>query len=155
MEGGIKAIIFDWVWTLYNPRTRSLFDGAPELLAELSARYTLVLVSLASSKSSKERREEIQESGVAKYLKVILVDDKDKNAMYKKTLAQLEVFPEETAIVDDRTVRGIAWGNSHGVMTIWVRQGEFADDSPSKATGEPTMTIRNIAELRGIFLKSV
>ena len=155
MENKIKVITFDWVGTLYNPRMRSLFDGVPELLAELSTRYALVLISLASSESSKGRREEIQNSVVAKYFKVILVDDKNKNAMYEKTLAQLEVFPEETAIVDDRVVRGVAWGNSHGAMTIWVRQGEFADDSPSKATGRPTATIQTITELRGIFLKSV
>jgi FMN phosphatase YigB (HAD superfamily) len=155
MIDGVKAIIFDWSGTLHDKKGGVLYDGVADVLAELSAKYVLALISLAASETSEERRKVIGASGVARYFEIILVDDKNKDAMYENALAQLRVSPKEVAVVDDRVIRGVAWGNRHGATTIWVRRGEFADDMPTAATGEPTIIIKDVRDLRDIFIKSI
>ena len=148
----IKAILFDWGETLHDPKGGKLFEGVPELLTALSEKYVLALISLAASESTEERRKRIEDSGVANYFKVILVDDKDKDGMYEKALAVLQVKAEAVAIVDDRVVRGIAWGNRHGAMTIRVQRGKYVGEMPSNETEEPQITLKNVVELKNILL---
>jgi len=133
---------------LYNPDADALYEGVSELINDLAKRYTLVLVSLAKSDTPQGRRQKIQESGIAQYFKMILVGGEDKNEMYEKVLTDMKIKSEEVLIVDDRTVRGIAWGNRRGATTVWLRRGKFADELPTKETGNPTFTINDVTELK-------
>ena len=147
----IKAIIFDWGRTLHDPETDTLFSGVLETVQNLSKNYSLALVSLAKSDSPEKRRKKIEESGVAEYFKLILVGEDNKNAMYEKVLTDLKVTPKEVVIVDDRIVRGVAWGNYKGAVTVWLRKGKFAEELPSQETGDPTFTINDITELNNLL----
>ncbi len=142
-----KAIFFDWGGTLHNRKTDTLFRGVPKLIQKLSTRYQLALISLAKSSSPKDRRREIKESGIAKCFTLILVSSEDKDGMYEKALVKLGVIPEEVIVVDDRTARGVAWGNRRGAITVWIKKGRFAGELPTTETGSPTCTIRNITEI--------
>ncbi|KKU82821.1 MAG: 2-haloalkanoic acid dehalogenase, partial [Parcubacteria group bacterium GW2011_GWA2_47_8] len=86
----------------------------------------------------------IKASGLERYFSLILVDSDHKDALYDKALKKLKVQASEIVVVDDRVVRGIAWGNRVGATTIWVKRGKFADELPTKATGYPTYTISDI-----------
>lgn len=147
----IKAIIFDWGRTLHSPETDELFPGAREIVEELSQKYMLALVSLATSQSEKDRRESIEKSGIAPCFKMILVSERDKDAMYERVMGDLNLLPAEVAVIDDRVVRGIAWGNKKGCMTIWVRQGKFANELPDESTGEPAYTILDVRDIKDIL----
>lgn len=147
MENKIKLIIFDWGGTLHSSETKSLFPGTVEILKKLSKTYTLALVSLARSQSREERLKAIEKNGVTHYFAEILVDEEDKDGLYERLLKDFKVSPENAAIVDDRTIRGIAWGNRNGATTIWIKRGKFANELPDETTGEPTYTINNLAEL--------
>ncbi|MDO8561857.1 MAG: HAD family hydrolase [bacterium] len=147
-----QVVIFDWGRTLHDPETDALFRGVPELIAELSRRYTLALVSLARRLPANERRRVIEESGIAHFFKLVFVTEEDKNEMYEKVLSELNVEPAKAIVVDDRTIRGVAWGNRRGATTIWLRQGKFAAESPNEETGEPSHIIANITELRDLLL---
>ena len=59
----------------------------------------------------------------------------------------LDVAPHEIAIVDDRTRRGIRWGNRNGTTTIWLRQGKFSKELPDEDMGQPTYTINTLNDL--------
>lgn len=137
---------------MHDPETDTLFPGVFELIRELSKDYLLVLISLAVTASSEKRRESIEESGIAKYFKLILVNEENKDEMYERALAELGVKPEEVAVVDDQVCRGIRWGNSRGAMTIWLKRGKFADELPTKETGDPAQVIGDIRELSPIFI---
>lgn len=52
----------------------------------------------------------------------------------------------ETAVVDDRIVRDIAWGNRSGATTVWFQNGEFANELPTPETGNPTHLIAEFAQ---------
>ena len=138
---------------MYNPDADALYEGVSELINDLAKRYTLVLVSLAKSDTPQGRRQKIQESGIAQYFKMILVGGEDKNEMYEKVLTDMKIKSEEVLIVDDRTVRGIAWGNRRGATTVWLRRGKFADELPTKETGNPTFTINDVRELKEYLRK--
>lgn len=151
MENRIKTIIFDWGRTLHDPESNSLFNGVRELLERLSKDYALALVSLAKSDDPETRRRKIEESGIAKYFKSILVGGEDKNEMYEKVLTILNNEPKDLIVVDDRVFQGIAWGNQKGAMTVWLRNRKFADELPTQETGNPTYTINDIKELVAII----
>lgn len=146
-----KAIIFDWGRTLHDPETDSLFEGVSELLKDLSSKYVLALVTLAKSEPPEVRKKKIEESGVSQYFKLILAGGDDKDEMYEQVLVDLALDPSEIAIVDDRTVRGIAWGNRKGLFTIWLQKGKFASELPSAETGMPSQMIQDIGDLRKIL----
>lgn len=148
----VKLIIFDWGWTLHNPETDTLFDGVDELISRLSKKYLLAVVSLARSESPELRLRKIKESSIHGYLKSVLVGGDDKDKLYEDLLTELKILPSETAVVDDRVVRGIAWGNRRGAKTIWLRNGKFKNELPNQATGEPNHTIASVQEIDALFL---
>ena len=151
MGDNIDLIIFDWGRTLHDVDSGVIFDGVPELISELSQKYTLAIVSLAKIESPEIRRQSIEASGISKYFKMIMVGGEDKNKMYEHVLEELNVIPKNVIVVDDRAFRGIAWGNSKGATTIWLRKGKFKDELPNQSTGEPTHIIYDIKEIMDVI----
>ncbi len=147
----IKAIIFDWGRTLHDPDIDSLFPGTQEVLEELSKKYTLALVTLAKSQSPEYRRKTIKESGIKPYFRAIVIGNEEKDKLYEEALKELALLPENVVVVDDRTIRGISWGNRSGAMTIWMRRGKFAEELPTIETGDPTHTITDLSALTRIL----
>ncbi|MBI3335415.1 MAG: HAD hydrolase-like protein [Candidatus Portnoybacteria bacterium] len=147
----INAIIFDWGRTLYDHDNEQLFPEAKEVLEYLSKKYMLAIVSLATDGNIAKRWKIIIENDLGKYFDSILFDPEDKGRLYEITLQTLNVKPEEVVIVDDRTVRGIQWGNEHGTMTIWVKKGKFSNELPNDQIGQPTHTIETLTELKTLL----
>jgi len=150
-EKQTKAIIFDWGRTLYDHEKEQLFPEVKELLAYLSKKYTLAIVSLATDGNIAKRWQTIIKNDLGKYFESILFDPKNKDRLYEITLRTLEVKSHEIAIVDDRTIRGIQWGNKHGATTIWLRKGMYSVEEPNKETGKPTYIIEHLGELKTLF----
>ena len=147
-----KLIIFDWGRTLFDNDANALFPETKGLLAHLASKYTLAIVSIAKPEDIERREHVIDEHSLRPLLaSIMFVGSNEKDAAYAKTLQQLGVAPQETVIVDDRVVRGIAWGNHHGATTIWLQKGKFADELPNETTGEPTHTIHELRELYAIL----
>jgi FMN phosphatase YigB (HAD superfamily) len=147
MKRKLKAIIFDWGRTLYDPEKQALFPCAEEALAELAGRYILAIVSLATDGDFARRYAILKATNLERYFDVIQFAQKDKDSLYEQTISQLGLKPDEVAIVDDRVIRGIRWGNQHGALTIWMRNGKFKDEMPDEQTGQPDYIITDIEEL--------
>ncbi len=143
----IKAIIFDWGRTLYDSDRHSLYPHTEEVLAYFSSKYTLIIVSLASDGNISKRYSLLQDSGIAKYFTTVYFAERDKDYLYTIALEALNLKPQEVAIVDDRVVRGIRWGNQHGATTIWLRQEKFRHEEPDEETGVPTHCISKIEDM--------
>lgn len=146
----IKAIIFDWGRTLYDNERGALAAGVPGLLMTLGQRYTLAIVSLVSGdyeRRTAERRAVLRATALEPLFAAVRFVPADKDRAYVDTLAELGVQESEVAIVDDRARRGIAWGNRHGALTIWLRRGRFAAELPDAETGIPSHTIADLSEL--------
>jgi FMN phosphatase YigB (HAD superfamily) len=150
----MKLVIFDWGRTLYNPEVHGLFPDTRVTLEYLKeSGYNLAIVSLATAGHAQieERLEIIKEENLQPLFHSIKFDISDKDAMYVDTVQELHVDPADTIIVDDRVVRGIAWGILHGCKTIWVQSGKFAGELPNEKTGYPDHTVTTIGELRNIL----
>ncbi len=146
-----KLIIFDWGRTLYDPETKDVFLGVPEMLRTLSNQYKLAIVCLATDGDFDRRKKIMKDSGVEELFSLILMAEGNKDLLYEKALSELGFVPKDVIIVDDRTLRGIRWGNANGATTVWVCKGKFSNELPNEETGEPDYTVTEVTELLGIL----
>ena len=143
----MKAIIFDWIGTLYD-REEGVLPWAYDVLMETEfKKYKIGLISIAYE--NEERMNEINKSGLTHFFDKIIIDDKKSEKQYLECISFLGSTPEETYIVDDRTIRGIAIGNKLGCKTIWIQRGQYATELPDEKTGEPTYKVEFIGEILG------
>jgi FMN phosphatase YigB (HAD superfamily) len=149
----VKTVIFDWGRTLWDPDQGDFFLGAEELLNDLSARYQLILVSLASKGEEEiiRRRQILADRGFEKYFAEIVFVPSEKDEAYASVFRKYNFIPNEVVIVDDRMIRGIAWGNRVGAHTVWFQNGKFKDELPDEETGNPTFIITDFADLKKIL----
>jgi FMN phosphatase YigB (HAD superfamily) len=150
----MKLIIFDWGGTLYDPETTALFPETKPVLEALHAQgFTLAIVALATKGKAmiEEQQRIIEQEKLTPFFASIKFDVDNKEQMYFDTIQELSISPHETMIVDDRVMRGIVWGNTHGCTTVWVKHGKFADELPTRKTGEPDHTIASLSELQSIL----
>lgn len=147
----IKAIIFDWGRTIYDTENHHLFPAVKSILEYLHTKYKLALVSLVKTGTIDERWQIIETNDLKKYLASILFTETDKDTLYHETLKTLNLRGSEVCVVDDRTIRGVAWGNKHGAMTIWLKKGKFANELANAETGAPTYIIHELNELLTIL----
>jgi len=146
-----KLLIFDWGRTLYDPETKNVFPGAQTILRELRSRYELAIVSLATDGDTERRFNAIRGAGIENFFSRILVAKEGKGELYEQALRELKYSPEHAIIIDDRTVRGIRWGNLNGATTIWVKRGKFSEEIPTEDTGQPDYTVLEIGEILAIL----
>ena len=150
----IKAIIFDWGRTLFDSETKLEYPEAEPVLQECKNRgYILTVASLVSPLANatlSERTSQIESSPLRKFFTIALTTETDKDEILKQIVTQLQLPADEIMIVDDRTIRGISYGNKHGHPTAWLKQGRFANELPNTDTGLPTFTIKSLSELLDI-----
>ena len=141
-----KAIIWDWIGTLYK-RKKGLYPFTKKVLQELKSRgYKFGLVSLTKI-GVKARKEELNSSGIMHYFDSIIIDTCKTPKHYKKCMREMGTTSGDTIIVDDRTIRGIKIGNKIGCETYWIQKGEHSQEIPNHKTGEPTYRIDSIKDL--------
>lgn len=144
----INAIIFDWAGTLYE-KNKGLFPYSEKILQKLKPKYKLAVISKAVSDSIETRLKQINEIG--NYFDVIIADVNKTPKHYLDCMKEMDVKPENTLIVDDRTLRGIKLGNHLGCQTYWIKNGEYSHEIPNKKTGKPTKTINSVEDLLKIL----
>ena len=146
-----KVIIFDYGRTLYDPENSRLFPRVKSVLHQLSQRYQLAIASLVTNGDVENRWEVLRETNIMQYFASVLFSQTNKDALYASTIQKLHVTPAEVAIVDDRTAKAIRWGNRHGAITIWFRNGKFSQELPDAETGQPSFIIHRFDDLLSIL----
>ena len=141
----IKAIIFDWIGTLYG-RESGVYSFSERVLKELSEKYQLGLISQARF-GVDQRRGEIAKSGLENYFAYIQVTEIKSDETYSEMIKQMQLNANEVAIIDDRVIRGVKIGNQLGCVTYWVEKGEFPHEHPNEETGQPTQRINTVEDL--------
>lgn len=146
----IKAVIFDYSWTLFNPETDSLYPEAPELLKKLHKKgYKLAVVSRAGDVS--QRLDEMSGMGLSKYFEVVEAVPVGQAKEFSTILQKLGVKGEECVVVGDRVKSEILEGNRIGAKTVWVRRGNFADEEPENEMEEPKEILDSLDGLESIL----
>ena len=144
----IEAVIFDWAGTLYE-KNEGIFPYTEKVLRYLKPKYKLAVISKAVSDNVETRLKQINE--LRQYFEVVIADKDKTQEQFIECMKELKVIPENTLIVDDRTLRGIKIGNKLGCQTYWIRNGEYAHELPNKETGNPTKIINSIEDLLTIL----
>ncbi len=133
----------------------SLFDGIPQLLADLRAAG--VRLAVATSKAEPTARRILEHFGLDEYFAVIAGASLDgvratKSEVMAHALAQLVPLPDRVLMVGDRAhdVEGAA---AHGIATVVVDWGygeaDFAEPG-SVAAAEHVATVDDLREVLGV-----
>ena len=134
----------------------SLFDGIPQLLADLRAAG--VRLAVATSKAEPTARRILAHFGLDEHFEVIAGASLDgvratKAEVVAHALAQLEPLPERVVMVGDRAhdVEGAA---AHGIDTVVVGWGygaaDFAEPAAVAALPRHVATGRRLREVLGV-----
>ncbi len=139
----IKAVIFDYGYTLYDREELGLYPEAVQVLADLiSQQYRLILVSRAES--IELRREEIRNFGLDELFEIIDIVPSESEKEFEWIFEELDLRPEEVMVVGDRVKSEIAVGNSLGCMTVWVPRGPFALELPKTKEEKPDFQVKDL-----------
>jgi FMN phosphatase YigB (HAD superfamily) len=152
----IKAIIFDWGRTLYDVDNKKEISDSEDVLAYCKQKgYKMCVASLArplTGDNVEERRKQIENSSLGKYLDMIEVSDfKEKYEMLDNLVKKLDLPKKEILFVDDRVVKSIKYGNKNGHPTVWLQSGPFASELPNSETGTPTFIIETLSKLKTLI----
>jgi phosphoglycolate phosphatase len=130
-----------------------LFDGIPELLADL--REAGVRMAVATSKAEPTARRVLQHFGLDENFEVIAGASVDgvratKAQVMAHALAQLEPLPERVVMVGDRAhdVEGAA---AHGIATVVVDWGYGRADFTEPSSAAPAAHVATVNDLRGVL----
>lgn len=94
-----KVIIWDWLYTLYNPDTAVLYQWVEELFRSIPPEVTHYLISFA--KHPDLRLKKIQSSAIASYFKKVVIDTEDKTQAFTNLLHSENLKPEEVLVIGD------------------------------------------------------
>lgn len=142
----MKAIIFDFNRTIYDPDGKRLIYGARQILELAIARnFLLFLVSQREN----GREEILNREDINKYFqKVFFVMEKNRE-IFEFILSECSLKPREVLVVGDRLSAEIKVGKEVGCKTVWIKKGKFAMER--KRGVSPDFTITDIAQLSKII----
>lgn len=130
------------------PRVEAV-PAAANALAELAARFTLVLASSAEESGPQEARQALDRVGLGDYFQHIftariLGKGKADPAFYLNILKKLDVPPEQAIMIGDSYPGDILSASQAGLKTVWLNPG----GAPCPQTHpQHEAEIRSIAEL--------
>lgn len=148
----IKAAIFDWGYTIRDHENNRIFPEAIALL-EILQNQGIILVLISRAVDVNKRWEEFRDSSMEKYFQEMDVIPRENTKEFLHILNKIGVKPEETLIIGDRIKSEIVEGNKIGAITVWFRNGKFADEFPDSEEEKPDYTITSFKEVVPIIQK--
>ena len=139
-----QVIILDFNRTLFDPESNSLIEGAQDLLQNLKNKgFTLILLAQAAP----SRADLIKTLDINQYFSEIrLVDTKSKR-IFKELANKHQADLSRSYVIGDRAHQELRFGHQAGWQTIWVKQGKFSNESPTKYKYRPTHTIKHLSNI--------
>jgi len=114
----MKAIIWDFKGTVYNPATKQLYSGAKELLKKGSEKYKQAMVTAALMNPVK-RKELIRKMGIWDYFDQIDISFKTPK-LFLEICDKLNCSSKDVYVIGDGYFKEIIAGNKLGMKTIWI-----------------------------------
>lgn len=141
----IKAIIFDYGYTIYDPVLKGFQPDARSTLEVLMKRFRLILVSRTSDPTT--RLKEIEGVGFHLYFDFVDIIEKGESKDFKKILQRYNFKPEEFLVVGDRITREITQGKKLGMKTCRFLYGPEKDLIPENELEQADYTIEKLSEI--------
>src|SRR5665647_329455 len=128
-----KIIIFDFLRTIYDPDRNNFIDDALIVLNDLRKENRIVLYT--SKEGDSNRIEKLQELSMDKLFdNVCLVENKNSETMKEIGLGYEN---KNVVVVGDRIKGEIKIGNQNGFVTVWFKNGKYANELPNKNDERP------------------
>ena len=140
----IKAIIFDYYRTLYDPE-EGISLATENLVRELKEQG--VILALITRNESAKR--DISSNLFFSFFSVVkTVEDDKKEEDFREVMKQINVKGEEILVVGDRIKKEIVIGNKIGLKTVWLKKGLYAKELPETKAEEPWKIIEDLQEIK-------
>ena len=139
----MKAVIFDYNRTLFDPDKDALYPEVIEVLGGLKKTVLMALIA----KGDANRMEKIRNLGLLKYFKLVIINQEKSVADFEKCVKELGLPAKDIFVVGDRVNEEIRCGKSIGAVTVWFRNGKFKDELPKGKEEEPDYTIDDLKKL--------
>lgn len=139
----IKGIIFDFNRTLYDKENNKFFPEAKPLLRELKGAYKLSLVCKALDNTDAIYKD----YEFVSFFEKILVKPEKTEKEFQECLDVMKLSAAEVILVGDKIKGEVSVGNKMGIITVWLKQGKYAQELPSNPREKPTFTINALAQL--------
>lgn len=146
----MKAVIFDFNRTLYDPDLQQLFPATLPLL-EYCKQRGLRMALLTKAGEGNARQMLIDELGISPFFDRIEIVSQKEEGLFKKLLVDWGIPASQCWVVSDRLRTDLRIAKRLGCRTIWVRQGKFAAEGPEGPTDEPEVTVTNLEEVRNFI----
>ena len=143
----IKAVIFDFNRTLFDPYNQKLYPGALNLVRDLKGKFKLGLVTT----SGKGRDKSISESGLRylfDFVRIVRVKDE---SVFDEFLKMYDYKPSELVIIGDWLGDEIAAGNNIGATTIWINKWAVTDMWVNNKNEQPDFVAVSYEDIKNIL----
>ena len=146
----IKAVIVDYARTIADSVTDQLFPEAQPFLMGLKER-DLKAALVSRTADPEGRRETFKKLGLHVFFDFFDVFPSEGSKDFTRVFEELDVKPENTLVIGDRIKSEIFEGNKAGAITLWVKQGKFADELPETDEEQPDFTITSLSQALDII----
>ena len=144
----MKAIIFDFNRTLFDPDENKIEDDAFPLLELLKGKgCKLALLSVGDE----DRESQIQP--IASFFDAIMIVSDKSERCFLDIAQRLAVKPSDIIVIGDRIKREIVLGKKCGMMTIWLQRGKFSTEIPLTHREQPDYVCTGLSDIT-MFLKN-
>lgn len=141
----IKAIIFDYGYTIYDPELKGFQPDATSTLEVLMKKVRLILVSRTDDTPA--RLEQIEKIGFQLYFDFIDIVKKGEDKDFTKIINRYKFEPEEFLVVGDRITSEITQGKKLGMKTCRILVGPEKNLIPENGFEKPDYTIERLSEV--------
>jgi len=145
----IKAIIFDYGYTIFDSEKQLFQTNALSVVEALAPKYKLILVS--KTKDTGARLRQIEKAGFDQYFDYIQVLPKEENKNFENILRHYKFKPEEYFVIGDRITSEIREGNRLGMKTCRFRYGPEKNLVPIDNLEEADYEIEDLSEVLDIL----
>lgn len=136
-------IIFDYNRTIFDPDIDALYPGVLDLLSTLSQKNKLFLIS----RNEPARKDRMKELGIEKYFqKVAFVAEKSP-----REFQEMAGDGKNVLVVGDSITDEIKIGNRLGFITVRLKKGKFAMETPMQQDEIAIHDIFDILDLEKVI----
>ena len=138
-----RIYIFYFNRTVYDPEKGKLLEGCQKVLETLKKRGDkLILVSRYEG----SRENLISELGLNQFFEKIVITENKTFDDFKKVVSEIGET-KNVFVVGDRVRDEISFGNRLNLTTIWLKQGIFAAELPSREEEKPDYTVLKLEDI--------
>ena len=150
----ITLVAFDYGRTLFDREKDEFFPDAKKTILALEKRYILSIVSYSKKNDVEQRYSSLKKLGVLQCFSDIIFVEKPESKFqaYEKLIEKHSVRASQLAVVDDYVIRGVAYANRLGAVSIWLKKGKFSNELPDENTKKPQHIIHELSDLRRVLI---